>query len=200
MCPPRPPVTSEPYGIRVMLLPASDEFDPREFLVSFLQDLAAACLASGASVIGHLKCLLHTPGHAFACNLTSLREGANCSVRPVQGHVPGAMPAPVALERGKQARLDLAVLVYGLPAVTIDVLVRAALTRLLGPLDVSWSIPASDPADLETLPLRSGGRGEAKAVKQCRRTTGHWKKGARSTRRLWPRERCRRHSRLGTKL
>ena len=132
----------EPYGVRVMLLPASDELDPREFLVAFLQDLAAACLASGASVIGHLKCLLHTPGHACACNLTSLREGANCSARPVRGHVSGAMSAPVALERGRQARLDLAVLVYGLPAATIDVLVRAALTRFLGPLDVSWSIAA----------------------------------------------------------
>jgi hypothetical protein len=130
----------EPYGVRVMLRPAADELEPQEFLVALLQDLAAACLASGASLIGHLKCLLHVPGHAVACNLTSLREGAKCSVRPDPGAASGAPAASIALKLGQDARLDLAVLVYGLPAETIDILVRAALSRLLGPLDVRWSI------------------------------------------------------------
>ena len=131
----------EPYGVRVMLQPASGGLDAQEFLVAFLQDLAAACLVSGATVIGHLKCLLHAPGHAVACNLASLREGAKCSVCASSGAAPDAVPSPgsggpstsAALKPGQEARLDLAVLVYGLPAATIDVLVRAALSRLLGP-------------------------------------------------------------------
>jgi hypothetical protein len=160
----------EPYGVRVMLQPASGELEPQEFLVAFLQDLAVACLASGASVIGHLKCLLHMPGHAVSCNLTSLREGARCSVRSapgaVQGHHSGATSAPGTLKPGHEARLDLAVLVYGLPAATVGVLTRAALSRLLGPLGVQWSIPAFDPADFETFyPGVYGGR-EAEVFKQ----------------------------------
>ena len=142
----------EPYGVRVMLRPASGEFEPQQFLSTFLQDLAAACVTSGASVIGHLKCLLHMPDHAIACNLTSLREGARCSVRSSPGAAPSAAPStapsaaltPVALRPGQEARLDLAVLVYGLPAETVDAIVRAALSRLLGSLDVSWSLLASE--------------------------------------------------------
>jgi hypothetical protein len=133
---PTPPSAAgplEPYGIRVMVRPLAGDFEPQEFLVTFLQDLAAACMASGASIIGHLKCLLHTPGRAVACNLTSLREGARCSA-----------PTPVTLKPGQEARLDLAVLVYGLPAAKIDDLVRSALSRLLGSRDVSWSILAAE--------------------------------------------------------
>jgi len=84
----------EPYGVRVTLQPASGELQPQEFLVAFLQDLAAACLVSGRPVIGHLKCLLHAPGHAVACNLASLREGAKCSVRASSGAAPDAVPSP----------------------------------------------------------------------------------------------------------
>jgi hypothetical protein len=39
--------------------------------------------------------------------------------------------------------LDLAVLVYGLPASTIDRLVEDTLGRLLSPMAVSWSKNAS---------------------------------------------------------
>lgn len=125
----------EPYGVRVMLQSVPPDFEPQVFLATLLQELAAACVGSGASVIGHLKGLLHMPGLAVACNLTSLREGAKCSVHPVR-------VAPPARE---EARLDLAVVVYGLPAVTIDALVLAALSRLLRPLAVTWSVLAAEP-------------------------------------------------------
>ena len=128
----------EPYGVRVMLRPASGELEPQGFLTGFLQEIAAGCLASGATVVGHLKCLFHAPDCEVACNLTSLREGARCSVRPADG----AVPERVTLRPGQEARLDLAVLVYGLPAATIDELVRAALPRFLEPLHVRWSAGA----------------------------------------------------------
>jgi hypothetical protein len=128
----------EPYGVRVMLRPASGEFEPQGFLTGFLQEIAAGCLASGATVIGHLKSLLPAPACEVACNLTSLREGVRCSVRPGDGGV----SKRVTLQPGQEARLDLAVLVYGLPAATIDELVRSALPRFLDPLHVRWSAGA----------------------------------------------------------
>ena len=91
---------------------------------------------SGATVIGHLKCFLHLPGGGVACNLTSLRAGATCSAR-------GLAP-PVALPAGEAARLDLAVLVYGLSADTIDALVRAELSRLLDPRGVAGRWRSAD--------------------------------------------------------
>jgi hypothetical protein len=162
----------EPYGIRVTLrLPAEEapgaatgpsagesagqsvaqptvwaagETELQECLVVFLEDVAQACVASGASVIGHLKCLLHLPGHVVACNLTSLREGARCTSRPA------------ALEPGREARLDLAVLVYGLPATTIDMVVRAALSHTFGPLGVSWSAPVDEDKTADQPPKHIG--------------------------------------------
>ena len=128
----------EPYGIRVALRSVPPEFEPEVFLVTLLQDLATACVASGASLIGHLKCLFHIPGYSFACNLTSLREGARCSAL-------GAAPLPAALPSARDARLDLAVLVYGLPSATIDALALAALGRLLDPAAVTWSVVVGEP-------------------------------------------------------
>jgi hypothetical protein len=124
----------EPYGVRVSLLPARAGFDPQPFLLEFLGTLAAGCVDSGATVIGHLKCFLHLPGGGVACNLTSLRSGATCSV---QGAV-----APVALPIGEAIPLDLAVLVYGLPTDTVGALVCAELSRLLDRDEVSWSLAA----------------------------------------------------------
>jgi hypothetical protein len=122
----------EPYGARIILEPTAGPLDPQLFLTSLLQDLAAACVASGASVIGHLKCLLHLPGGTLACNLTSVRGGAKCSPRSTEG--------TPALVLGQHVRLDLAVLVYGLPAPTIAGLVHDVLTQLLQPLAVDWSV------------------------------------------------------------
>ncbi len=69
----------EPYGTRITIQPTSQNLDPEQFLVTLLEDLAAGCLASGASVIGHLKCLFHMPGSVLVCNLTSMRSGATCT-------------------------------------------------------------------------------------------------------------------------
>ena len=93
--------------------------------------VAAACVQAGATVIGHLKCVLHLPAGVLACNLTSVRSGARCAE--------GAA-APQALQPGEPARLDLVVLVYGLPAAAVAELVRERLSRLLDPLGAAWSV------------------------------------------------------------
>ncbi len=122
----------EPYGARVVVRPASRALEPESFVTVLLEDLAASCVASGASVIGHLKCLLYTPGGVLACNLTSVGSAAQCTARDED--------ATKVLGPGDSARLDLVVLVYGLAAATIDALLRRALTCLLEPLEVAWSI------------------------------------------------------------
>ena len=122
----------EPYGARIGLQPTTQALDPRPFLIGLLEQLATSCLASGASVIGHLKCLLRTPEGVLGCNLTSVRSGASCAAR-AGGEVPRALPP------GMRATLDLTVLVYGLPANTIDALLHETLAALLDPLAVSWS-------------------------------------------------------------
>lgn len=127
----------EPYGARVTLSADSAALDAGPFLVAFLEGLAGECVASGATLIGHLKCLLHLPGGRLACNLTSLRAGARCTA-------PDGQPA-LLLNPGEVARLDLAVLVYGLAEQTIDGLVRSMLARLTGPHAVSWSVEARPP-------------------------------------------------------
>lgn len=127
----------EPYGAWVTLSADSVALDAGSFLVAFLEGLAEECVASGATLIGHLKCLLHLPGGRLACNLTSLRAGARCTA-------PDGRP-PLVLSPGELARLDLAVLVYGLAEQTIDGLVRSMLVRLTGPHAVSWSVEARPP-------------------------------------------------------
>ena len=72
----------EPYGVRIALQPTTQALDPRPFLIGLLEQLATSCLASGASVIGHLKCLLRTPEGVLGCNLTSVRSGASCTAGP----------------------------------------------------------------------------------------------------------------------
>jgi len=139
-----------------MLEPCAAALDPEALVVPLLNELAADCVQAGATVIGHLKCLLHLPAGTLACNLTSVRSGARCAA--------GAARTP--LQPGGSARLDLAVLVYGLPAPTMAGLVRGALSRLLDPLAVGWSVDGAgscaavakgggtatfDPADFETI-------------------------------------------------
>jgi hypothetical protein len=127
----------EPYGARVTLQPGDHDLDAELFLKMLLEQIASSCL-EGASVIGHLKCLLRAGGRRLRCNLTSVRLGATCR---------GEGEAPLSL--GSGAELDLAVLVYGLPAVTIDGLVGEALRGLLSPMGVSWSKSASSHANHE---------------------------------------------------
>jgi hypothetical protein len=116
----------EPFGMQVTLGPTPGGFDTEEFLTGLLQDLAAACDAAGATVIGHLKCFLSSGEAGVHCNLTSTRLGARCS---------GAS-RPVPLDR--PAELDLAVLVYGLPAASIATLAAEALDSRLAPAGIPW--------------------------------------------------------------
>jgi hypothetical protein len=117
----------EPYGLRVRLGPAAGELAVQEFLTGLLDDLAAACEAAGATVIGHLKCFMSDGDRRVHCNLTSRRTGARCS-----GHPSAALSLEPAL------RLDLAVLVYGLSSGTIDRLTRQGLDSRLVPLGIPW--------------------------------------------------------------
>lgn len=118
----------EPYGVRVVLHPVGEVSEAEPFLKALLEEVASRASAEGASVIGHLKCFLKSGSGRLGCSLTSLRSGAGC-------HSDGR--GPVLLEDG--AELALAVLVYGLPAATIDKLVSEALTGLLEPLGVTWA-------------------------------------------------------------
>ena len=112
--------------MRVTLGPAPGGFDTEEFLTGLLQDLAAACEAAGATVIGHLKCFLSSGEAGVHCNLTSTRLGARC----------GGASRTVPLD--KPAELHLAVLVYGLPAVTIATLAAEVLDSRLSPAGIPW--------------------------------------------------------------
>jgi hypothetical protein len=116
----------EPFGMRVTLGPAPGDFDTEEFLTGLLQDLAAACEAAGATVVGHLKCFLSSSEAGVHCNLTSTRLGARC----------GGVSRAVSLDR--PAELDLAVLVYGLPAATIATLAAGVLDSRLSPAGIPW--------------------------------------------------------------
>lgn len=122
----------EPYGARVTLRPGARELDVRRFVTSLVEDLAASCLASGASVIGHVKCLLRARDGVLTCNLTSVRLGVSL------GGLSG-LPVVAGVQPDDEAELEMAVLVYDLPAGAIDSLLAEALMSLLDPLQVSWS-------------------------------------------------------------
>jgi hypothetical protein len=127
----------EPYACKVTLQPdaAGPALDPAGLLVQLLDGLAAACMEAGATIIGHLKCLLHVPTGTLACNLASVRSGARCA---------GGAAAPQSLQPGEPARLDLVVLVYGLPASTIAELVRRSLAQALGPAGQAWVVDGGE--------------------------------------------------------
>jgi hypothetical protein len=123
----------EPYGAKVRLSPDRG-IDAHRFLVGLLEDVACACEARGASLVGHIKCVLRTDGGRIHCSLTSVGTGARCGGDPVE-----------RLVEGREVELDLAVLVYGLPATDIDEIVEAALGKALAPAGSSWSKRARFP-------------------------------------------------------
>ena len=118
----------EPYGVLVHINPGGEHLSPARFLTALLEDIARACEAAGASLIGHLKGVLRADGARVYCSLTSLRAGARC-----RGDSMGR------LQEGREVELRLAVLVYGLSATTIDGIVEAALGKALAPTGSSWS-------------------------------------------------------------
>ncbi len=117
----------DPFGIRVLIGPASATPDRERMLRGLLEDVAASCEAEGATVIGHIKCFLASRDGGVHCNLTSRRTGARCSAS-----------ASAVLVLDEPVELDLAVLVYGLSQDTIASLVHRALDRCLEPLGVVW--------------------------------------------------------------
>jgi hypothetical protein len=121
----------EPYGARVRLRPEQDPLAATPFLRDLLTGIAAGCMVAGATVIGHLKCVLRTEAGVVPCSLTSLRSGAVCRGGPEA--------AGIVVTIGEEAELDLAVLVYGVPAKAVDEIVLVALERLLGPAHVHWA-------------------------------------------------------------
>jgi hypothetical protein len=117
----------DPYGLRAEIGPASGSLDSEWFLRGLLEDVAAACEAEGATVIGHLKCFLRSGEQRVHCNLTSKRTGAACG---------GSEAKAIALD--PPIELHLAVLVYGLSHETVARLVQDALDHRLSPLGVGW--------------------------------------------------------------
>ena len=106
----------DPYAVAVTLVAGPAGLEPGAFCGDLLVAVARGCERVGASVIGHLKCHARFAGGTVRGNLTSMRTGASCA---------GDMTGRVA--PGESLSLDLAVLVYGLPATTIESLVAEAL-------------------------------------------------------------------------
>jgi hypothetical protein len=117
----------EPYGAEVRLSLGAD-LDTRRLLEALLEDIARSCEAAGASIVGHIKCVLRTRGKRIHCSVTSFRAGARCGSDGAE-----------RLEEGREVELKLAVLVYGLSATIIDGIVEAALGRALAPTGSFWS-------------------------------------------------------------
>lgn len=130
----------EAYGAVALLRPTTQPLEAPQFLRALLEGIATSCMEAGATLIGHLKCALHTDEGPIHCNLTSARLGATCRVSDGVGG-----EAVATIRPGQEARLDLVVLVYGLSAVVIDEIVDAVLDELLDPLSVRRGKRASGP-------------------------------------------------------
>jgi hypothetical protein len=120
------------YGDRLVLRPGEEGVEVAPVLASLLENIASACTAAGATLMGHIKCVLHTDSGPVFANLTSPRSRA-----AVRGEVAAVM------EPHAETRLDLAVLVYGLGAGAIDALVEEALSVAVGPAGVTWKRAAA---------------------------------------------------------
>ena len=123
-----PATTLDPYGARVVVFMGAIALEPQEFLAALLENVAQSCESAGATIIAHLKGFLRLGDQLVSCNLTSVRRGAVC-----RGERGGPFPP------WSEVELDLAVLVFGLPAAEIDALVADALERLLSPLGATWT-------------------------------------------------------------
>jgi hypothetical protein len=115
----------DPYTVRASFIAEVDVADPAGMVSSLLEDIARRCEKAGCSLVGHIKCHARMAESHLHCNLTSLRSGAHCGGPGREGL--GAMRS---LGRGGSLELDLAVLVYGLPSATLEVLVGEALAEV----------------------------------------------------------------------
>ena len=112
------PQDLEPYAVALTIVAGPSGLDPGGLCGSLLITVARECERAGAAVLGHLKCHARFVDGTVRANLTSLRAGVDRA-----GNLAGRV-AP-----GESLSLDLAVLVYGLSATTIDDLVRVALVQ-----------------------------------------------------------------------
>lgn len=106
----------EPYTASLAIVLDPPARDVRSWTIALLEGIGRGSMAAGATLIGHVKC--HgtvSDGAAFHGHLTSLRLGATCE---------GAASGPV-----DRLKLDLAVLVYGIPRKAVEDVVRGALDR-----------------------------------------------------------------------
>jgi len=117
----------EPYTVTLRLEARTQIESPSDLITRLLEDIARRCEDAGSSIIGHIKCHATVAGQAFTCSLTSRRSGASCR---------GEVDAPIAA--GRSLRLDLAVLVYGLPQVETEAAVRAAVSGSLPRSSGEW--------------------------------------------------------------
>lgn len=107
----------ETYSARVDLIFDPPVGDVQMVIADLLQRVGSACMAAGASLIGHIKCYGEASGDRYLhCSLTSPGSGASC-----RGDTAGPCGS---------IGLDLNVLVYGLPHQVIDSLVRDSLQAL----------------------------------------------------------------------
>lgn len=104
-----------PYAIRLQARPAGVPFaDPSAAVSVLLEEIGTACLTAGASLIGHLKCLIRTDaGERFYADLTDMRSGAHVSGTPIAS--------------AHHLDVDLVVLVYGLKNQDVAAAVDTAL-------------------------------------------------------------------------
>jgi hypothetical protein len=124
----------DPYAATFCLEPRSRIAAPEALIARLLDDIARRCTHAGCSVIGHIKCHAGYGEHAFSCSLTSLRAGSTCKG-----------PAGGSLAAGQRLKLDLVVLVYGLPLDVTDAAVAAALSDSLPRSSGEWRAIAEDP-------------------------------------------------------
>jgi len=106
----------EPYTTSLAIVLDPPARDVRSWTIALLEDIGRGSAAAGAMLIGHVKC--HgtlSDGATFHGHLTLLRLGATCE---------GAASGPV-----DRLKLDLAVLVYGIPRTAVEDVVRGALDR-----------------------------------------------------------------------
>jgi hypothetical protein len=115
----------DPYTVRAFFIAETEVADPAGMVSVLLEDIAQRCQKAGCSLVGHIKCHARMEESHFHCNLTSLRSGARCGGPGGEG-IDGLLP----LRSGGSLELDLAVLVYGLPSATLEVLVGEALAEV----------------------------------------------------------------------
>ncbi len=117
-----------PYSVRLRLVPPQGAFaEPQEDVCGLLEELGRRTEAAGASLIGHLKCYVESPGgESFHGSLTSLRAGARCRGERAQG--------------AASLTVDLTALVYGLSGDEVEAVTLATLRQMQEQGRFEWEL------------------------------------------------------------